>query len=101
MNSVAAHGFAAVIRAGCAFSRGAPQRGRRHTPRGNVGGTAAETIVQPSHRTFVLWGGFFVALQDVFPSHRRIQPMKELAKQYDPAQVEDRIYDFWQQSRET
>ena len=23
--------------------------------------------------------------------------MKELAKQYDPAQVEDRIYDFWQQ----
>ena len=24
--------------------------------------------------------------------------MKELAKQYDPAQVEDRIYDFWQQS---
>ncbi len=23
--------------------------------------------------------------------------MKELAKQYDPAQVEDRIYDNWQQ----
>ena len=22
-------------------------------------------------------------------------PMKELAKQYDPSQVEDRIYQFW------
>ena len=23
--------------------------------------------------------------------------MKELAKQYDPSQVEDRIYQFWQE----
>ena len=40
----------------------------------------------------VPWGGFFrPTSQTVWEEIR----MKELAKQYDPSQVEDRIYQFW------
>ena len=55
----------------------------------NLGGTAARNFSRPME---LPWGGFFVP-------HQHIQedlPMKELAKQYDPSQVEDRIYQFWQ-----
>ena len=37
------------------------------------------------------WGGFFRPTSQTFWE----DTMKELAKQYDPSQVEDRIYQFW------
>ena len=51
----------------------------------NLGGTAV--ILQPSHGT-LRGAAFFVPLQLFIWE----DTMKELAKQYDPSQVEDRIY---------
>ena len=39
----------------------------------------------------VPWGGFLRPTSSQFWE----DTMKELAKQYDPSQVEDRIYQFW------
>ena len=46
--------------------------------------------LQPSHGT-LRGAAFFVPLQLFIWE----DTMKELAKQYDPSQVEDRIYQFW------
>ena len=54
----------------------------------NLGGTAVITAVPWN----VPWDGFFSSHFIIFYWE---DPMKELAKQYDPSQVEDRIYQFW------
>ena len=56
----------------------------------NLGGTAVMFLQAVPWN--VPWGGFLRPTS----SHFWEDTMKELAKQYDPSQVEDRIYQFWQ-----